>query len=172
MIPGRTVALVRCLLSALCAPRQTGRHVAVVRQIQVDETSQSATTEHCTAAATRPHRLESIMSPKRSAEEDAEPHLVHKIQRIEHVSPTSPHQRLPNNDFSNSVKRKLADSKRTGQACDRCKVRPKARRERQQSDCASKTPPATSPKPSASTYCTGAFCACTYTDAQHLPRSR
>lgn len=33
-------------------------------------------------------------------------------------------QRLPaaNNDFSGSVKRKLADSKRTGQACDRCKV--------------------------------------------------
>jgi hypothetical protein len=26
-------------------------------------------------------------------------------------------------DFSTSVKRKLADSKRTGQACDRCKVR-------------------------------------------------
>ncbi|KAF7441462.1 transcription factor cys6 protein, partial [Pyrenophora tritici-repentis] len=27
------------------------------------------------------------------------------------------------NDFSGSVKKKLADSKRTGQACDRCKIR-------------------------------------------------
>lgn len=47
-----------------------------------------------------------------------------KIQRIEHgiSHTTSPHQRLNNNDFSGSVKRKLADSKRTGQACDRCKV--------------------------------------------------
>ncbi|KAH7377375.1 hypothetical protein BKA66DRAFT_513663 [Pyrenochaeta sp. MPI-SDFR-AT-0127] len=62
------------------------------------------------------------MAPKRSASDD-EASLVSKIQRIEHALPTSPHQRLPNNDFSGSVKRKLADSKRTGQACDRCKVR-------------------------------------------------
>ena len=62
---------------------------------------------------------------------------ISKIQRIEQhshglpqvpppIQSTSPHQRLNNNhnnDFSGSVKRKLADSKRTGQACDRCKVR-------------------------------------------------
>lgn len=61
---------------------------------------------------------------------------ISKIQRIEHGAhgfppphqSVSPHQRLQhsasttNNDFSGSVKRKLADSKRTGQACDRCKV--------------------------------------------------
>ncbi|CAO2649838.1 Nn.00g011300.m01.CDS01 [Neocucurbitaria sp. VM-36] len=59
---------------------------------------------------------------KRPSDAD-EPHLVSKIQRIEHPNPASPHQRLTNNDFSGSVKRKLADAKRTGQACDRCKVR-------------------------------------------------
>ncbi|KAF2852449.1 hypothetical protein T440DRAFT_466610 [Plenodomus tracheiphilus IPT5] len=62
------------------------------------------------------------MATKRPSEEDL-PLVVNKIQRIEHAAPPSPHQRHPNNDFSGSVKRKLADSKRTGQACDRCKVR-------------------------------------------------
>ncbi|KAH7092490.1 hypothetical protein FB567DRAFT_434831 [Paraphoma chrysanthemicola] len=61
------------------------------------------------------------MPPKRPSED--EPPLIHKIQRIEHGLSSSPPQRLPNNDFSGSVKRKLADSKRTGQACDRCKIR-------------------------------------------------
>jgi len=62
------------------------------------------------------------MPPKRASEDD--PQLVHKIQRIEHGVPASPPQRMQQNtDFSVSVKRKLADSKRTGQACDRCKVR-------------------------------------------------
>jgi hypothetical protein len=67
------------------------------------------------------------MPPKRASED--EPQLVSKIQRIEHGVSTSPpplahntHQ-ASSNDFSTSVKRKLADSKRTGQACDRCKVR-------------------------------------------------
>jgi hypothetical protein len=61
---------------------------------------------------------------KRQSDDDLLP--VPKIQRIEHNAvPTSPLQRQPNNDFSGSVKRKLADSKRTGQACDRCKVRPR-----------------------------------------------
>jgi hypothetical protein len=63
------------------------------------------------------------MPPKRASEDD--PQLIHKIQRIEHGVSTSPPQPVPNssnNDFSTSVKRKLADSKRTGQACDRCKV--------------------------------------------------
>lgn len=64
------------------------------------------------------------------SEDEANLANISKIQRIEHgvaqgQQSTSPHQRLPNinNDFSGSVKRKLADSKRTGQACDRCKVR-------------------------------------------------
>ncbi|KAH9861001.1 hypothetical protein IAQ61_010737 [Plenodomus lingam] len=64
------------------------------------------------------------MATKRPSDEEL-PLAVHKIQRIEQAGPPSPHQhpRQPNNDFSGSVKRKLADSKRTGQACDRCKVR-------------------------------------------------
>jgi hypothetical protein len=69
---------------------------------------------------------------KRLSDDEATLANISKIQRIEHGLPqaTSPHQRLANathntnNDFSGSVKRKLADSKRTGQACDRCKVRP------------------------------------------------
>lgn len=79
---------------------------------------------------------------KRMSDDDTSLANISKIQRIEHGShgiaqiaqATSPHQRLStsnsnsnsstsNNDFSGSVKRKLADSKRTGQACDRCKVR-------------------------------------------------
>lgn len=52
---------------------------------------------------------------------------VTKIPKIEQgnaQSPLSAQQRaLPNNDFSGSVKKKLASSSRTGQACDRCKVR-------------------------------------------------
>ncbi|KAL5119383.1 hypothetical protein ACEQ8H_002652 [Pleosporales sp. CAS-2024a] len=68
------------------------------------------------------------MAPKRAS--DDEPQLAHnKIQRIEHAVATPPlhHPHPPPpaaaNDFSTSVKRKLADSKRTGQACDRCKIR-------------------------------------------------
>jgi len=62
------------------------------------------------------------MATKRPPDDD--PNLVNKIQRIEHADPLSPQHRPPsNNDFSGSVKKKLADSKRTGQACDRCKVR-------------------------------------------------
>jgi hypothetical protein len=62
-----------------------------------------------------------IMATKRLSEDD--PNLVNKIQRIEHSDPATSVHRLSNNDFSGSVKKKLADSKRTGQACDRCKVR-------------------------------------------------
>jgi hypothetical protein len=75
---------------------------------------------------------------KRMSDDDASLANTSKIQRIEHgghggppyqqahQASVSPHQRLnaSNHDFSGSVKRKLADSKRTGQACDRCKVRP------------------------------------------------
>jgi hypothetical protein len=80
------------------------------------------------------------MATKRPADDD--PNLVSKIQRVEHHhAPPSPQHRsastttqaaaasqaASNNtnptDFSGSVKKKLADSKRTGQACDRCKVR-------------------------------------------------
>jgi hypothetical protein len=68
------------------------------------------------------------MATKRPPDDD--PNLVNKIQRIEHADPTSPHQRLSNNDFSGSVKKKLADSKRTGQACDRCKVRTRCAEEK------------------------------------------
>jgi hypothetical protein len=71
------------------------------------------------------------MAAKRPSDDDA--NLVSKIQRIEHAESASPHQRLSNNDFSGSVKKKLADSKRTGQACDRCKVRTCARMRRQTS---------------------------------------
>ncbi|KAH6639174.1 hypothetical protein C7974DRAFT_127078 [Boeremia exigua] len=70
---------------------------------------------------------------KRMSDDDTSLANTSKIQRIEHhhahahgLPPSeSPHARLQhtNNDFSGSVKRKLADSKRTGQACDRCKVR-------------------------------------------------
>jgi hypothetical protein len=74
---------------------------------------------------------------KRMSDDDASLANTSKIQRIEHgghggsqytqahQASVSPHQRLTasNHDFSGSVKRKLADSKRTGQACDRCKVR-------------------------------------------------
>jgi hypothetical protein len=72
------------------------------------------------------------MAPKRASEDDL--HLATKIQRIEHGSPQpqpQPHPQPPNrNDFSGSVQRKLADSKRTGQACDRCKVSHSMRRRR------------------------------------------
>ncbi|OAK94156.1 hypothetical protein IQ06DRAFT_260947 [Phaeosphaeriaceae sp. SRC1lsM3a] len=65
------------------------------------------------------------MPPKRASED--EPQLSHKIQRIEHRSsppqPVSATTSTAGADFSTSVKRKLADSKRTGQACDRCKIR-------------------------------------------------
>ena len=61
------------------------------------------------------------MATKRPPDDD--PNLVHKVQRIEHTGGVSPQHRPANNDFSGSVKKKLADSKRTGQACDRCKVR-------------------------------------------------
>ncbi|KAJ4339639.1 hypothetical protein N0V87_003080 [Didymella glomerata] len=74
---------------------------------------------------------------KRMSDDDASLANTSKIQRIEHgghggppyqqahQASVSPHQRLnaSNHDFSGSVKRKLADSKRTGQACDRCKIR-------------------------------------------------
>ena len=79
--------------------------------------------------------MASVSGTKRlSDNNDVGPTHTTKIQRVEHHSNhglppphhagSSPHQRLPtaNNDFSGSVKRKLADSKRTGQACDRCKV--------------------------------------------------
>ncbi|KAJ4985616.1 transcription factor [Stagonosporopsis vannaccii] len=80
---------------------------------------------------------------KRMCDDDASLANTSKIQRIEHAAQglaaplegastgtstsASAHPRLhhsaSNHDFSGSVKRKLADSKRTGQACDRCKVR-------------------------------------------------
>lgn len=66
------------------------------------------------------------MAPKRPSEGDL-PQAT-KIPKLEPgvaVSPltTPQQQRLPNSDFSGSVKKKLASSSRTGQACDRCKVR-------------------------------------------------
>ena len=48
-----------------------------------------------------------------------------KIPKIEPglaQSPLSAHRPPPNHDFSGSVKKRLATSSRTGQACDRCKV--------------------------------------------------
>jgi hypothetical protein len=61
------------------------------------------------------------MTLKRASEDDL--HLISKIQRVEHDVSTSPQPQVQGKDFSKSVKKKLADSKRTGQACDRCKVR-------------------------------------------------
>ncbi|KAF1837112.1 hypothetical protein BDW02DRAFT_566351 [Decorospora gaudefroyi] len=62
------------------------------------------------------------MTTKRPSDDDAN-HLVNKSQRIEHADAGGGEQRPSSSDFSGSVKKKLADSKRTGQACDRCKVR-------------------------------------------------
>ncbi|KAF2469025.1 uncharacterized protein BDR25DRAFT_289187 [Lindgomyces ingoldianus] len=65
------------------------------------------------------------MGPKRASEGDIV--QASKIPKIEHGIASSPllnqQPRAPNNDFSGSVKKKLANSTRTGQACDRCKVR-------------------------------------------------
>lgn len=62
------------------------------------------------------------MPPKRAADE-AELNVFSKLQRIGDVITERYDTGDANgNDFSGSVKRKLADSKRTGQACDRCKV--------------------------------------------------
>ena len=63
------------------------------------------------------------MGPKRASE--GELPQVTKVPKLEQGSPSSPlsqHQ-TQNADFSQSVKKKLASSTRTGQACDRCKVR-------------------------------------------------
>lgn len=64
-----------------------------------------------------------------SDDDDAGLANTSKIQRVAHAaaaaanaSPHRLHHAASNHDFSGSVKRKLADSKRTGQACDRCKV--------------------------------------------------
>lgn len=67
--------------------------------------------------------MASVSGTKRASDLVDNDVLTHtpKILRVEHHSS---HGSLPtaNNDFSGSVKKKLADSKRTGQACDRCKV--------------------------------------------------
>ena len=69
------------------------------------------------------------MATKRPLDDEL-PLAAPKIQRIAQAAPPSPPPPPPRpamrhaaHDFSGSVKRKLADSKRTGQACDRCKVR-------------------------------------------------
>ncbi|KAF2494025.1 hypothetical protein BU16DRAFT_512265 [Lophium mytilinum] len=62
------------------------------------------------------------MAPKRALDHDA----LHdnKLPKLEQ-SPGSPltQSRAESADFSNSVKKKLSASSRTGQACDRCKIR-------------------------------------------------
>ncbi|KAF1955125.1 hypothetical protein CC80DRAFT_493449 [Byssothecium circinans] len=75
------------------------------------------------------------MGPKRPSGGDLNlPHQPIKLPKIEQpgsigVAQSPPLstpqllQRAPNSDFSGSVKKKLANSSRTGQACDRCKVR-------------------------------------------------
>lgn len=71
-----------------------------------------------------------IMGPKRSPDSDLHP--PSKLPKLEHhhhhqapaaTSPLQPARAAANTDFSGSVKKKLANSTRTGQACDRCKVR-------------------------------------------------
>ena len=67
------------------------------------------------------------MGPKRASDDT----LAHapKVPKLEPglaaASLLPQHAALgsPQSDFSGSVKRKLASSSRTGQACDRCKVR-------------------------------------------------
>ncbi|PSN65099.1 hypothetical protein BS50DRAFT_635912 [Corynespora cassiicola Philippines] len=70
------------------------------------------------------------MGPKRSPDSDLHP--PSKLPKLEHhhhhqapaaTSPLQPARAAANTDFSGSVKKKLANSTRTGQACDRCKVR-------------------------------------------------
>jgi hypothetical protein len=65
------------------------------------------------------------MGPKRDSEDDiSDISQAAKIPKIEHgiaPSPLAPQQPL-GTDFSSSVKKKLSNSSRTGQACDRCKV--------------------------------------------------
>jgi hypothetical protein len=65
----------------------------------------------------------STMGPKRASEDDLQ--QVTKVPKLEQDSPSSPQsqQNTQNADFSSSVKKRLANSTRTGQACDRCKVR-------------------------------------------------
>lgn len=53
-----------------------------------------------------------MMGSKRPS--DSDPTLAAKLPKLEPGI---------SNDFSGSVKKKLASSSRTGQACDRCKVR-------------------------------------------------
>jgi hypothetical protein len=60
-----------------------------------------------------PRRLSSKMPPKRSNSDAAETPPGQKGPKTDYFSPE---------DFSNSVKKKLEKSSRTGQACDRCKV--------------------------------------------------
>jgi hypothetical protein len=76
-------------------------------------------------------RLSRIMGPKRASDGDLNQHQqLPKLPKIEQddahgyvtASPLSA-RGAPNSDFSGSVKKKLANSTRTGQACDRCKVR-------------------------------------------------
>ena len=74
------------------------------------------------------------MAPKRPSDDNLAQQQQHaKIPKIEPghyaTSPLLSHQHVqqlgspPQSDFSGSVKKKLASSSRTGQACDRCKVR-------------------------------------------------
>jgi len=60
--------------------------------------------------------------PKRPSEELQHPR---KLPKIEHGLVGSPlnETHSQHGDFSGSVKKRLANSSRTGQACDRCKVR-------------------------------------------------
>ncbi|KAF2737707.1 hypothetical protein EJ04DRAFT_95407 [Polyplosphaeria fusca] len=69
------------------------------------------------------------MGPKRALDSDLQPAV--KLPKLENgvagIAPVAPSplsgQHPLNSDFSTSVKKKLASSTRTGQACDRCKVR-------------------------------------------------
>ncbi|KAH7121124.1 hypothetical protein B0J11DRAFT_57616 [Dendryphion nanum] len=69
------------------------------------------------------------MGPKRASDDDLNPNV--KLTKLDHVDVNAiaasalaaTQQRSVNQDFSGSVKKKLATSTRTGQACDRCKVR-------------------------------------------------
>ncbi|KAF2679892.1 hypothetical protein K458DRAFT_112179 [Lentithecium fluviatile CBS 122367] len=69
-----------------------------------------------------------IMAPKRPSDDNLTSQAA-KLPKIEPGIAASPllhqHGQLgsPQNDFSGSVKKKLASSSRTGQACDRCKIR-------------------------------------------------
>lgn len=98
--------------------------VRVLVLVRASSTAFAAFTSTMAHASGHPHGH----GHKRMPESTSDLALAHsvKIPKIEPGLAQSPQayaRPLPNNDFSGSVKKRLATSSRTGQACDRCKVR-------------------------------------------------